>query len=506
MSRGSLIAGVCTALVVLVGCTEGEPPAPPAAVDSPSSTRPVPDRLDQYYDQDVEWAECGDLSCATINVPLDYDDAAAESISLAVVRRPANDRGDRIGALFINPGGPGVSGISYAKNAEFYFGERVLDQYDIVGWDPRGVGESTSVECLSDQETDVFLSADSTPDDAAEVARVLGLQRQFTRRCSQRSGDLIPHVGTVDSARDIDIMRSALGEGRADYFGASYGTELGATYADLFPERVGRMVLDAALDPRVTSTQLAAGQLRGFQRAVSAFLEDCVTRDGCPVGPTAEDGEQQIIDLLADIDSVPLSTDSERVLTEALATTGMIAAMYDQASGWPTLRIGLDQALQGDGTVLLSLADSYSERNNDGTYASNVNDAFPAISCTDRPESSSLAEIRWTIPRFERVSPIFGRGFAWAGTSCAQWPLEEGAFPQALRAKGAAPILVVGTTRDPATPYEWSVGLARQLHSGVLLSRDGDGHTAYNAGNGCIDGAIEDYLIDGTVPKDGTTC
>jgi hypothetical protein len=184
----------------------------------------------------------------------------------------------------------------------------------------------------------------------------------------------------------------------------------------------------------------------------------------------------------------------------------MIAGMYDQASGWPALRIALDRALAGDGSVLLLLADSYSERNEDGTFASNVNDAFPAISCTDRPETSSLAQIKATIPRFERISPIFGRTFSWAGSSCSDWPIEQGQFPRTLRAKGSSPIVVVGTTRDPATPYEWSVGLSKQLDSGVLLSRNGDGHTAYNAGNACIDQYIDEYLVNGVVPPNNSVC
>ncbi len=496
---------VVAALLLLSGCTDGSDAEPPVPTDEPSRTQPIGDGLDRYYDQQLQWRECDQFECASIEVPLDYSHPS-DAIELAILRRRADDREHRIGSLLVNPGGPGVSGIGYAQNAEFYFNQDVLDRYDIVGWDPRGVGASTAMKCLTDEQTDAYLAADGTPDDPKEIARILELQRLFTRSCESNSGELIPHVGTVDSARDIDIIRDALDEGRADYFGASYGTELGATYADLFPERVGRMVLDGALDPSVSSQQLAIGQLRGFERAVSAFIADCVTRDGCPIGPTAQIAEQQIIDFLAGVDAAPLSTDSDRELTEAYATTGMIAAMYNQANGWPSLRIALDQAFGGDGSVLLSLADQYSERNPDGTYASNVNAAFPAISCTDRPESASVEQIQKLIPRFERISPIFGRGFAWAGSACANWPVKDGAFPQRLLADGSDPILVVGTTRDPATPYEWSVGLARQLESGVLLSRDGDGHTAYKSGNACIDATIDGYLVNGVVPQNQTRC
>jgi len=505
--RKLLLASIAlTVGLSLASCTDGSDAEPPAPTDSPSTTQPVRDELAGYYEQNLAWRECGEFECAELSAPLDYDKPSGKTIEIALLRRRASDRGNRVGSLLVNPGGPGVSGISYAENAEFYFNEPVLERYDILGWDPRGVEASTPVECRTDAQIDVYLAADGTPDNVAEVRNVIRLQREFTRECKANAGELLPHIGTFDSARDMDIIRAALDEGKTDYFGASYGTELGATYAELFPERVGRMVLDGALDPTVSSYQLAAGQLRGFQRAVSAFIDDCIARDGCAMGPTPEQGEQQLIDLLASIDQSPLPTTSERELTEALATTGMIAAMYSEASGWPLLRQALANAFDGDGSVLLALADSYSERNGDGTFASNVNDAFPSISCADRPGNASLAEIRRTIPKFERISPIFGRGFAWAGTSCTDWPVEEGEFPQRLTAKGADPILVVGTTRDPATPYEWSVGLADQLDSGVLLSRDGDGHTAYNAGNECIDSAVEEYLLAGVVPQDGTKC
>ncbi len=498
--------GIVVAGLVLAGCTGGTPEVAPSPVPSPSTTTQEPDALRPYYSQDAEWSECGDFKCAAIKAPLDYDKPAGRSITLSMLMRPADNQGDKIGSLFVNPGGPGVSGIEYARLSEVLFRSPVLESYDIIGWDPRGVGESTAISCMTDEETDVLLQADGTPDDASEVGELIRLNTRFTKGCKNDDAALIPEIGTFNSARDMDLLRASVGEQRLNYFGASYGTELGAIYADLFPQRVGRMVLDAALDPAVSSSDLARGQLRGFQQATTAFIEDCIARDGCAVGPTVDDAEAQLTELLADIDAEPLSTESGRPLTEALATLGMIAAMYSEASGWPSLRLGLAQAFQGDGTVLLALADAYSERNADGTYASNVNSAFPAISCTDRPESSSIAEVRRVSPAYERVSPIFGRTFAWAGLSCQRWPVSEGQFPFTATAKGADPIIVIGTTRDPATPYEWSVSLAKSLRSGVLISRDGDGHTGYNAGNECVDTAVDEYLVGGEVPADPTRC
>lgn len=493
--------------LALAGCTSSDS-EPPAATDTPSQTQLVPAGLESFYDQQIDWSDCGGFECGTLNVPLDYQRPEGDTLSLDVVRRPADDRGDRIGQLLVNPGGPGVSGTDFARQAEYFLDPSVLAKYDVVGWDPRGVGTGdAAVSCMTDAQTDQFLSSDPTPDNPSEVANLLELQQGFTQSCEDNSGDLLPHIGTEDSARDMDILRAALGEQRTDYLGFSYGTELGATYANLYPERVGRMVLDGAVDPRVSSSQVALGQMRGFQRATDAFIDDCLTLDGCPLGPSAASAEQQIIDLLNQLDTQPLNTDDpQRPLSEALGSTGMLAAMYNREGGWPALRIALAQAFQGDGTALLALADSYSERNANGTYASNVNAAFPAISCTDRPESSSATAVKKVLPRFERISPAFGRTFAWSETSCKNWPVTKGAFPQELMAKGASPILVVGTTRDPATPYEWAVGLAKQLDSGVLVTRNGDGHTAYHSGNQCIDDTVNAYLLNGTVPAKGTTC
>ena len=506
--RRPLVLALTVLLAVLVtaGCTGGSPDVSPSPVPSPSVTGREPASLDTFYEQEAMWSECGRFECATVQAPLDYRDPGGRRIDLTMLRRPANDQDSKVGTLFVNPGGPGVSGIQYARMSDALFTQPVLDNYDIVGWDPRGVGQSTAISCMTDEQTDTLLAADGTPDDPAEVRQLVNLNTKFTRGCVDDDADLIPELGTFNSARDMDVLRSAVGDQRMNYFGASYGTELGAVYADLFPERVGRMVLDGALDPVIKGSELSTGQLEGFQGATDAFIEDCLTREGCPLGPAAAEAEDQLTALLADVDRRPLSTQSGRPLTEALATTGMISAMYSESAGWPALRLGLSQAFDGDGTVLLALADAYSERQADGTYASNVNSAFPAISCTDRPGSRSLAQIRKTVPKYVDISPIFGRTFAWSGLSCRDWPVTKGDFPTTVKAAGADPIVVIGTTRDPATPYEWSVSLADSLESGVLISRDGDGHTGYNAGNACVDDAVDAYLVAGKVPEDPTTC
>ncbi len=501
-----ILALGAAAALLLAGCTTAEPSVAASPVPSPSFTTAEPQALKPFYNQSADWKECGDFECATVEAPRNYDQPDAGTVQLALLKRAADNQDERLGSLFVNPGGPGVSGNSYAKLAEALFTQPVLEHYDIVGWDPRGVGDSTSISCMTDSETDTYYETDGTPDDQAEVRELVRVNEQFTKGCVADDADLIPQLGTFSSARDLDILRSAVGEPRLNFFGASYGTELGAIYAELFPKRVGRMVLDAALDPAVTSNGLSKGQLRGFQRATESFIDDCIARRGCAVGPTQDAAEQQIADLLASIDQSPLPTQSGRPLTESLATTGMISAMYSEASGWPSLRLGLSQALNGDGTVLLALADAYAERNNDGTYASNVNSAFPAISCTDRPGSSSVATAKQQIPAYEEISPIFGRTFAWGAVGCRDWPVKKGDFPTKVIAEGADPIVVVGTTRDPATPYSWSVRLARSLQNGVLVSRNGDGHTGYNAGNTCVDNAVDKYLVAGETPANPTIC
>jgi pimeloyl-ACP methyl ester carboxylesterase len=499
-----LIAAVAAASLTvagLAGCTIGSQEA------GSSSATPVPGddaALAAYYDQPVDWQPCGAPAvCATINVPLDYRKPEGKQIELSLLKMPAT--GQSQGSLLVNPGGPGVSGKDYARNADAYFTDAVTSTYDIVGWDPRGVGDSTAVSCIDDAQLDTLIAADGTPDNPQEVNRLRSLARGFVAGCVKESGGLLAHLGTADSAQDMDVIRAVLGEDQLDYFGASYGTLLGATYADQFPDRVGRFVLDGAVDPKIDSEELGRLQAVGFETAFDAFVQDCLKRTGCPVGPTLAEARQQVTSLLQQADANPLPTGTSRALTESLATTGIFSALYSQQYGWPALRVGLQQALNGDGSVLLKLADIYTERNQDGTFASNINEAFPAISCADEPTDQSLARIARDSVTWQRSAPLFGESFAWGQYTCSIWPLPA-KQPHALHAKGSAPILVIGTTRDPATPYEWAVSLAKQLDDAVLVTRDGDGHTGYNSGNACVDQTVDRYLVDGDVPSSNVTC
>jgi pimeloyl-ACP methyl ester carboxylesterase len=478
----------------------------PSTTPEPSATVPPEPGLTRFYDQHLDWQQCRDqFACARLTVPLDYRHPGGRTIELAVLKRPASDPGHRLGSLVVNPGGPGASGIDYAAAAEQAFRRPLLDAYDIVGFDPRGVGASTAVDCLSDARLDGYLAADPTPDTPAEERAFLAQEQAIGRGCLDHSGRLAAHVTTIEAARDMDVLRAALGESTLDYLGASYGTELGATYAELFPHRVGRMVLDGAVDLRLSGRQLALQQARGFETALRAYVQNCVDEtDSCFLGSSVEAGLQRIQQFLAQVDRQPLPTSSNRRLTIGNAFYGVVLPLYDR-DYWYLLSAGLKQGFAGDGTMLLQLADAYASRGPSG-YVGNTVEANYAISCLDDPASVPAADVAAQEPAFEKASPTFGDVFAWGLTSCSGLRVRSGEKPLHVDGAGAPPIVVVGTTRDPATPLAWAEDLADQLDSGVLVTRDGDGHTGYNTGNSCVDTAVEGYLLRGDVPRDGLAC
>ncbi|MDK1476319.1 alpha/beta hydrolase [Streptomyces sp. 549] len=514
------------AVLLVAGCTSGDSSSPdgPESKDPPTSAEreagtdklleplpaAVPDELKPYYTQKLSWRDCGvqGFECSTMKAPLDYEDPdSASDLSLAVVRKRADGNGDRLGSLMVNPGGPGSSAVDFVQMAAgIGFPEKVRARYDIVGLDPRGVGRSEPVECLSDEEMDRHTQVDITPDSKQEVDELRTANDRFAAGCEKQAGDLLNHVSTVDAARDMDVLREVLGDDKLSYVGFSYGTFLGATYAGLFPSRAGRLVLDGAMDPSLSAEQLNRDQTAGFETAFTAFAEDCVERSDCPLGTkSAADAGKQLSAFFEKVDREPLETGEERKLGESLATTGVIRAMYDE-SAWATLRTALAEANRGEGAGLLALSDDYFERDADGSY-DNIMYANAAVNCADQaPAFSTPEEVREAVPSFEKASPVFGRGFAWAALNCAAWKVEPSGEANRIEAKGADPILVVGTTRDPATPYVWSEGLAEQLDSASLLTYEGDGHTAYLRGGPCISDAVNDYLLEGKAPEDGKRC
>lgn len=514
-TSGTVIA---VAGLLLTACSTGSdghsaaassPSSPSSLTALPSSGTSDSAALKPYYEQKLNWKDCNNAAfqCAAMKVPLDYDaPSTATDLKLAVARKKATGPGSRLGSLLVNPGGPGGSAIDYLQYAAVGYPAPVTARYDMAAVDPRGVARSEPVKCLTDKQMDAYSATDVTPDDAAEQAALVKADKAFAAGCEQRAGKILKHISTVESARDMDIFRALLGDRKLNYVGKSYGTLLGATYAGLFPSRVGRLVLDGAVDPSVSALESARAQAGGFETAFNAFAKDCVRRTGCPLGRvSAADAGHKLDAFLKQLDAHPLKTGTSRKLTEALGATGVISAMYDE-SQWGVLRQALTKAEKGDGSALLALSDSYYERSPNGRYA-NLMYANAAVNCLDLPAAlKNPAAVTRALPSFTRVSPHFGANLAWSSLICGYWPVAPTGTPHRITAPGAAPILVVGTTRDPATPYAWAKSLAGQLDSGTLLTYDGDGHTAYGRGSDCIDTAVNRYLLEGDVPPDDKKC
>lgn len=508
-TRGSArrVASVAAAaLLSIAACSAGTPPQDQQPNASAQAVEAPTPELRPFYAQRPSWRDCGDgFQCARIAVPLDYAKPSGERISVSVIRLPAS--GSRKGSILLNPGGPGGSGIQYTRAARSVLSARVREQFDVVGFDPRGVGESTPVTCMTATQLDTFVGADASPDTEQEVSALDRLSRQFAQSCGAKSARLLPHVGTADAARDMDVLRGVLGDRGLTYLGKSYGTFLGAMYADLFPKQVRALVLDGAVDPALPSLETNVTQAKGFEVALKAFIEDCFRDGSCPFKSRTVDGAmKEVSDLLARADRQPLKNDLDRrTINEAWTVLGIVTPLYERAA-WPRLREALGQAMnQGDGTELLRMADLLVDRRSDGSY-SNQTEANMAVNCVDHPYPTSLKEFRKAAGEAEKVAPHFGDFVMWGSLPCAYWPVKPVGTDKPLKAAGAPPILVVGTLRDPATPYEWAKGLASELTSGVLLGYDGDGHTAYGSGSLCVDNAVDDYLLNLRTPKSGTVC
>jgi pimeloyl-ACP methyl ester carboxylesterase len=475
-------AAVVVATVTLLGC--GCAPAEPVAGG-------------------LAWAGCGDgFECATLRVPLDYAVPDGERLDLAVIRLPAG--GDRIGSLVVNPGGPGSSGVEYARAARIVLSEEVRERFDVVGFDPRGVGKSAPVECLDDARLDAFVTLDASPDSAEERQALEAGSREFAEGCERRSGRLLAHLGTADVARDLELLRQGLGDRKLTYLGKSYGTFLGAVYADMYADKVRALVLDGALDPAIPRLRLNSDQAAGFEQALRAYAKACLAEEGCPFrSRTVEGALEEVSGLLRRTDRRPLQGDGRQV-TQALATLGVLTPLYDRDS-WPGLTETLRQAFKGNGTLLLHNADQLTGRHGDGTY-SNQTEANMAVNCVDGAYPADTAAFEQGAAEASGQAPRFGPYIVWSSLPCAHWPAAPTFKAHPPKAAGAAPILVVGTRRDPATPAHWARALAGELEPGVLLEYDGDGHTAYSNGSACVDQAVDRYLLTGTAPADGTVC
>ncbi|MER7703824.1 alpha/beta hydrolase [Kitasatospora sp. NPDC097605] len=446
--------------------------------------------------------------CATVRAPLDYAEPEGRTIDLALIRLRAAAAQPRIGSLIYNFGGPGASGVATLPALAQDYAD-LNTRYDLVSFDPRGVGDSAGVRCLDDAATDAAAAVDGSPDDTAEVRALDEAVTAYAAACLSNSAAVLPHVDTVSAARDLDLLRQVLGDDRLHYFGFSYGTELGGVYAHLYPGTVGRLVMDAVVDPTEDPVRGSLGQAEGFQHALENFMTACVEQagDACPTGAGGAQGTQRIAGLLQGLDAAPLPAEDGRALTQDLAVTGIAAGLYSEAT-WNALAVGLQEALQGGtGSTLLALADAYQGRDAQGRY-SNLSAANRAITCVDDRQRYTSSEVREQLPAFRQASPVFGDFAAWGLTSCAGWPVPGRTDHPEVSAPGAAPIVVIGNTGDPATPYEGARAMARALGAGVgvTVTLRGQGHGGYDTGNACLKQAVDQYLLDGLVPADGTTC
>ena len=523
-----LIPAVLAAVLALTACNGSDPDPGAGGTPSPSATTatvtntPTPKPTNAvpgvasadvvatvaiFGGRKLKWNGCGDgFECADMTVPLDYDAPDAGTITVAVIRLKARKQAQRIGSLLLNPGGPGGSGIEFARQARQLLPGEILDRFDTVSFDPRGVGKSSPVDCLGDAELDKLLAADPSPDTPAERQALLDVNRDEVAKCQAKSGKLLPHLGTIDAAKDMDVLRTALGDPKLTYVGFSYGTLLGARYAQQFPSKVRALVLDGAVDPMLSPRETAVAQAVGFERALDAFFDDCVA-SRCAFSKHGEIGATYDA-LVAAIDKQPLNASQYpgRRLGPSEALFGVAAALYSREYGWPVLRQALETAHSNrDGSMLLALFDSLVERDENGHYSNSV-EAQAAIACVDGEYPKDPKAYDADAVQFDRQAKRFGRALAYGPLACAFWPVPPVTRAGVIRVEGAAPIVVVGTTRDPATPYDWAESLADQL-PGVLVTYDGDGHTAYGySRSSCVDRVIDAYLISLTVPKAGTRC
>ena len=472
---------------------------------STDTTTPSLDNATAFVVNPIEWNTCEgststEVECGNIEVPFDYSDPDKGSFVLYVKKHNAANPADRIGSMMVNPGGPGFGGSSLADDAEYYFSQDLIDRFDIIAWDPRGTGESTpAVDCVD--TFDEYFGLDSPPETPEEKQALIDASQAFNDKCAENSGTILPFISTRASAQDINSLRLALGEEKVSFFGFSYGSELGTTWATMFPETVRAIVVDGAVDPNASSIQEGMNQAKGFEGQLATFLKQCSERTTCEFHNNG-DAEAAFDKLVLDIDAKPLEVSKDRTpVTQGVLFTAVAQAMYSDYY-WPQLSEALSAAQNGDGEGILQLYDDYYQRKADGTYGNEL-EAFLAISCLDDPGATSTKEVDSHIEDFIAAAPRLGGNFAY-GYSCALWPVEQ-ATKVSITGKGAGPIVVVGTTGDPATPLESTRKMAQGLEQGILIVVDANQHTGYGANN-CVVKAVDDYLIKLTVPAKDLIC
>lgn len=452
----------------------------------------------------ARWADCGGgFACAEIRVPRDYAAPSDGYLNISIIRAAATKPAKRIGSLLINPGGPGGSGVEFVRQGLTIFPDELRERFDLVGFDPRGVNSSTAIRCIDN--LDGHDALDPSPDNAAELEALVESARVYADACARRNDATLPYLSTDAVARDLDMIRAAVGDERLTYLGFSYGTLIGATYAERFPDRIRAMALDGAVDPSLDLETFRADQAKAFEGALTRFLDDCAKRSKCAFREGG-DSAGAFDALMASIERKPipaLRLRDPRPVGPGLAWHAVLGALYSESS-WPTLATALAQAKDGDGSLMLLISDPFRGRKPNGSY-SNMQDAYTANTCLDYPAPTDVKVFTRWARQLANAAPHFAQFVAYNDLTCAFWSVPAQGTPRAVSAKGAPPIVVVGTTGDPATPYHWAEALADQLESGLLVTREGEGHTGYGASK-CVEKAVDAYLLELTVPKDGLTC
>ena len=487
-----------SAAVLLAGCV--------TVADNPAEN--TEDPLAPYLGQEVQWSDCGaGAECATVMAPLDWDNpGVGEDVSLAVSRHSAT--GQALGSLFVNPGGPGASGYEFVLDSvDFAVSEVLRESFDVIGWDPRGVNFSSPVSCAAtDAELDYFFfgELEAQPDTPEWDAELLAESIRFGQECQANTGELLEFVDTLSTVRDLDLLRHLVGDEQLNYLGYSYGTLIGALYIDTFPEKVGRMVLDGPVDPGASQFDLVVNQHRGFEEALEAYLVACDLTNSCPFAGSLEQRLRGVSDLYDELEQNPLRHADGRLIDDGMLRTAMVTTLYAQSS-WPFLTRMFEELQEGVTDTAIFLVDFYYDREG-GVYQNNSMEAFIAINCLDYPVESDPAVLEAQADQLREAAPYTARPSGDGDLVCMNWPYPPKLNKGPVRGEEANPVVILGTTGDPATPYNWSVSLNEQLENSVLLTLVGEGHLAYDERVTCINDPVDMYFVTGDLPEDGITC
>ncbi|RFA22831.1 peptidase [Subtercola boreus] len=522
--RRRVLGGVgmaAIAVLALSGCTtwfasggsgsgaasgSGQSTGAPAGTSTPTGENVAAD-LKPFYDQTLAWTDCDNgFECTTAVVPLDWSAPTGDTITLALIKQPAKS-GTRQGTLFVNPGGPGVSALDFVKDSvDFAVDPSVQQQYDIVGFDPRGVGASSAVTCVTSAQMDAYLY-DIIPGkrgSAEWLTAANASAKAFGDGCKSGTGALLGTIDTESTVRDLDALRASVGDTGLNYLGYSYGTFIGGEYATLFPDKVRRMTIDGVVDPTSTGFASSIGQAKGFEGALKAYLTDCLQGSGCPFSGSVDNATMQVQTLLNAVDTTPITASDGRKLGSASLLTAIFYPLYTQSS-WPYLSQMIAQVKQGNAELAFQLADAYNGRNADGSYQNNQTEAFTAINCLDYPAVTDAATIAQQNAELIAAAPTFGPWWTYGDIGCANWPVPATRTPAPVSDTGAPTILVVGTTDDPATPYEDAVAVSKQLTGSQLITYVGEGHTAYGTSS-CVHSLVDEYFLTGDAPSSDPRC